>query len=169
MSQQALSDVPQFDETHCPHCGAQNQTAGRRCWMCRQEFNDAIITAKVIAPPPALRPPKFVPQTFSFSLASVFAIITLVAVGLGLAQIEPGLGILFAIVCSPALVVTFVRTRLEQRTKGRQVGWGERVLTFIISSAAVFGVLVTMQIAMVIALLAICLLILAGASVSGNL
>ena len=114
-------------------------------------------------------PPKFVPQTFSFSLASVFAIMTLVAVGLGLAQIEPGMGILFAFVSFPAVIVTFVRTRVEQRSKGRQVGWGERILTFVLSATAVFGALILAQVALVVALFVVCLLIIGGAMATGGM
>ena len=160
-----MPDTSLSHEVDCPHCGAGNQNAGGLCWMCRQKIHgeEEIITAEVIAPP------KFVPQTFSFSLASIFAIMSLVAVGFGLAQIEPGMGILFAFVSFPAVIITFVRTRAEQRTKGRQVGWGERILTFVLSAAAVFAALAIAQFALVIALVAICLLILAGANASGNM
>lgn len=170
MSDDKTQPPRRLQQIHCPYCGAYNQTAGDLCWMCLRKYDDRerVVEAQVIAGP-KFAPPKFVPNTFSFSLASIFAIMTLVAVGLGLTQIEPGFGILFGMVSVPALVVTFVRTRKEQRSKGREVGWGERILTFAISSVAVFGALMVTQVALAIALIAVCLIICGAAVMTGNL
>ena len=62
----------------------------------------------------------FPPALKYFSTAFDIVLLTCLAtavVGLGLAQIEPGLGMLFGFVCFPALVVTLVRTWAEQQVK----------------------------------------------------
>jgi hypothetical protein len=147
----------------CRYCGAENAPEAQRCWLCKCGL--AVPPVREMAKkqqPPALSPPKFAPSTPTFSLASIFAVVTMAAVGFGLARLEPGLGITFAIVAIPAFIITAVRTRRERNVKGRDVGIVEYILTFLVSSAAVFGIMILIQIAIVIALLIACLAVCGG-------
>lgn len=164
MAPQTPPPNARLHDVRCPHCGAHNQTTGNVCWMCRRKLSisEGLATARESKSSKTtsskIAPPKFAPQTFSFSLASVFAVMTLVAVGLGLTQIEPGLGIGFIICTFPALVVTFIRTRAEH-AQGGKLGWGETITTFILSTTAMFATIGITLIALLIALFVICLII----------
>jgi hypothetical protein len=148
----------------CPHCGADNAAETKHCWLCRCGLAVPPVRerAGAVRAELATSPPKFVPSPVSFSLAAIFAVVTLAAVGFGLARIEPGFGIAFGVIAVPAFIITAVRTRREQNLKGRKVGLVESVLTFLVSSAAVFGIVMLIQIAIVIALFIACLAICGG-------
>ncbi|MCA9267629.1 MAG: hypothetical protein KDA41_04130 [Planctomycetales bacterium] len=149
-------------ENVCVYCGAEAGAASSQCWMCgrpsppvrgKSSSDAAIVPAAVV-----LQPPNFTPTSYSFSIASALTVISLIAVGLGLARIEPGLAMVYAMVALPAFIITAVRTRAERTVKRRQVGWGEQLLTFLLSSMAVFGAFIVMQIALALALFVVCLI-----------
>jgi hypothetical protein len=70
--------------------------------MCGRVLN--VTQAEVVSNKP-------VGSSVSFSLATLMVLITLVAVGLGLFAIAPGLGVLYCIALVPALVRTAVGVR----------------------------------------------------------
>lgn len=110
--------------------------------------------------PPALVPP--VPMQRTFTLSSLFLVMTLIAVCLGVAVQLPGLGIPLAILCTPALIRTML-IRARRRAKGRSMTAGEKVLVFLGSLAVV----TTIAVAAGGAFVAVCFSLgLAGFSVS---
>ena len=88
-----------------------------------------------------LAPPKWV-NPAQFSLETLLLVITLVAVCLGMIMAEPGLGIVVAIVATPALVRTLV-AGYQQRKAGTPMTLGEKLLTFAASTGVAVAVLVT--------------------------
>ena len=72
----------------------------------------------------------------TFTLSSLFLVMTLIAVCLGVAVQLPGLGIPLAILCTPALIRTML-IRARRRAKGRSMTAGEKVLVFLGSLAVV--------------------------------
>jgi hypothetical protein len=128
---------------HCPHCGAEVQTPGSPCWLCRQKAAQA--------EPNPYASPRPIENATQFSLASLFLVMTLVAVCLGVFMIAPGLGILFAFITTPAFIRTMVAA-----SRGRQVGEPmsamEKTGIFLIS----WFIMCAVGIASVVAFMAVC-------------
>ena len=117
------SDVPR-----CTACGAAVVAGQARCWLCLRNASEAIDENPYASP----RPIAGENVSGQVSLASLFLVMTLVAVGLGLFMQAPGLGVLFAFVATPALIRTFIATNLSKRT-GRRLNTLGKVETFIVS------------------------------------
>jgi hypothetical protein len=121
---------------HCPHCGAEVQTPGGECWLCRLK--------EPPAKPNPYAPPRPTGENAGaqFSLASLFLVMTLVAVCLGVFMLAPGLGILFAIVATPALVrTTFTASYYKQAGAPLSPAW--RIRAFVVSLFIMLAVGVT--------------------------
>jgi hypothetical protein len=138
----------------CPECGAVYPEVAQRCWLCHASLvtDDEIVLAESVS-----EPPKFVGSSSSFSLASLFAVLTLVAVGLGVASLQPGLGIAYGVIVLPALLATVIRVQ-KQKAQQRAVSFGEKIVTFIVS----IGVVVGLFALSVAALVALCFVVVAG-------
>lgn len=121
---------PSADSARCPDCGALLQRGEDKCWLCRRErhADDARTSA-----PFAARERK---PSGQFSLATVFLIITLVAVCLGTLRLAPGVGVLLLIVAVPALVRTCV-VGVKEKRGGHSLSIGEKLIAFLASSAIV--------------------------------
>lgn len=123
-----MNNGPDSWERLCTKCGASNLTAANTCWLCLQP----------LAPAPAMpesesasseRPREPAPGRWTFSLESVFLVITLIAVCLGALSQYPSLGIPMAIFALPALVRT---TLVVQRRQGsRAVPAGTKISLFL--------------------------------------
>lgn len=124
-----MSQVPIAEAARCPECGATLQSGDSTCWLCRRTTRpDDSSPAS-----PFAEERKFAGQ---FSLASVFLIITLIAVCLGSLRLAPGLGVLLIIVATPALVRTCV-VGIREKRAGRTLSIGEKVVAFLASSAII--------------------------------
>jgi hypothetical protein len=66
----------------------------------------------------------------TFSLSSLFLVVTLCAVTFGLFGVAPGLGILFAIVVAPATLRTAVAAR-RVKARGRRMDVVQKIETFV--------------------------------------
>ncbi|MGI8981062.1 MAG: hypothetical protein ACR2FY_17690 [Pirellulaceae bacterium] len=71
-----------------------------------------------------------------FSLATVFLIITLIAVCLGTLRLAPGVGVLLMIVAAPALIRTCI-VGVKEKRGGHSLSIGEKLIAFLASSAIV--------------------------------
>src|SRR5207237_548989 len=135
-------------------CGAVNRARAAHCWLCRREM-----TAKDTPPRGAGaaqstspygervavdRPPQF-------GLSSLFLIITLVAVCLGLVVAAPGLIVLLIVVVTPALIRTFGASALLTR-RGVQLTTIDKIAALVTS----VGVMIAIWMAAGVAFLAAC-------------
>jgi hypothetical protein len=77
-------------------------------------------------------PPPFPRRHWTFSLGTLMLLVTLVAVALGLAAAHPGLGILFAILATPAGVRTAINSR-RRTLAGAEPGLLEKSKLFCTS------------------------------------
>lgn len=125
----SASDSP--ESWHCPGCGAENDPGRASCWLCAEPVG---LGPGAPSAPTALVPP--VPLQRTFTLSSLFLVMTLIAVCLGVAVQVPGLGIPLAILCTPALIRTML-IRSRRRAKGRSMTAGDKVLAFLGSLAVV--------------------------------
>jgi hypothetical protein len=57
----------------------------------------------------------------------------------------------------PALVATAVRS-VRRRARGEPLGWGQRLLTFFVAAAAMWGILLAVVVAFYAALFVFCLI-----------
>lgn len=149
-----MSDAAVSDGIACPECGARNQSGVTRCWLCGAAWSLAdaesdVVTAQVVPQPAPDR-------HLSFTLATIFVVITLVAVACGVARIAPGLAVLIGLVGAPAVIITGVRSQ-RQRAAGHPMSRGEKFASFLLSAAIVAGVLYLLFIASGVAFFLWCL------------
>ncbi|HVX09657.1 MAG TPA: hypothetical protein VHC22_00510 [Pirellulales bacterium] len=111
---------------------------------------------------PVARPVEVVEATLvtretaaTFSLSSLFLVITLAAVTAGAFAAAPGLGIVFAVVATPALIRAIVVTS-RRKTRGVASTRGQKVVTFLGSVGMVLLILSTVAISLTIALFLAC-------------
>ena len=114
---------PPLELVVCPECAATNAPTAGKCWLCGRTAWLAAPAATAAAEPkpnPAaagasserarpIEPP--VGAGLNFNLATLLAAFTLGAVGFGLYSIHQRLGILFAVVMGPAVLVTALAAR----------------------------------------------------------
>src|SRR5260221_14731268 len=87
---------PPSAETRCPECGASLEEGASTC--CRHT-HEAENSHQPSSPVGANKK-----RAGQFSLASVFLVITLMAVCLGALKLAPGLGLALILVATPALI-----------------------------------------------------------------
>lgn len=97
----------------CAACGAVNGADRSVCWLCNETLGAAqrgipggpVLQQLAYEPPQRSRPERERPDR-TFSLMSLFLVLTIVAVGLGIASVAPGMLVLFLLIVVPALVRT---------------------------------------------------------------
>ncbi|MCO6454564.1 MAG: hypothetical protein J5I93_04530 [Pirellulaceae bacterium] len=141
----------------CPQCGARREAIEAACpgcgWAPPPPRNDA--------DPPAVTWPMRAEAARTFSLESLMLVVTLVAVCLSVGVWVPGLGILLAVLSTPALVRTVV-VQLRRKAQGQPLSVGEKLTTFLAS----LGFVVLIGVALLITLFFACLAIVEMASPS---
>jgi hypothetical protein len=121
---------PVPDPARCPHCQAEVYwSEATQCWLCGQSLDRP---GPAVAPPP----PPMEPARRTFGLSSLMLVIALVAVCLGVYREVPGLGILLAILVTPALVRTSV-VATRRKAGGRPMPPLDKVGVFAGTLAAV--------------------------------
>lgn len=115
---------------NCPECGAALPPGAVTCWLCRRKSNSASHYSTpgttVVRDPGAGQ----------FSLATIFLVITLIAVCLGTFHIAPGLGVLVMIVAGPAMIRACV-VGIKEKRAGHPLSIGEKLVAFFASTAIV--------------------------------
>jgi hypothetical protein len=140
----------------CRDCGATLTPGTTRCWLCGTEVSAAqtarddggFIEAELV-------PERQGGSHFSFTLTAILATMTIFAVAAGLFNDAPGLSFLVLLVGLPALSITVVRMG-RRRRRGEEVTWSDRILTFVVSSIAVLGIILMVTVASVVALFIYC-------------
>ena len=136
----------------CPQCGVTVSAILTVCPECKTRLPldpdiDIQETTGVEA--------EFAGGDRGISLASIFAAMTLVGIGCGLAAIHPGLGIFYGVLILPALAVTWYR--LRQRSDQRHgLPWSIRAWSFVESLGMVVGILALTVAGLAIALAVVC-------------
>ena len=129
------------DSPRCPECGAASPCRSDRCWLC-----GAALPVEAGSPgTTATTAAEAVAKTFS--LSSLFLVMTLVAVGAGVFAAAPGLGILFVILATPALVRTMVVTS-RQKTSGIATTPSQKIAAFLGSVGVVLLVILSIGVAL---------------------
>lgn len=155
-----MPDPVQANQPVCRECGAAYPLTGQKCWLCGADLPERVpLTTGAAAEN------SFASSAHrTFRLSSLFLVITLAAVCLGVFSAAPGLGIFLAIVSTPALARTVVvSTRRKQA--GMQVSAGQKVLTF---AGALGVVVVTFLTSSAIALGTACLAAVGGLTLNAK-
>lgn len=142
-----MSETPAA--TVCPICGASNSPPASVCWLCKQNLSEGTATdVQSIVPRQT--------SSFTFSIASILLTTALFAVFFGVLMMAPGLAILLAILCVPALVRTgLVFQRRSQL--GKPVPTGQKFFWFLSSLTVTTIVVVVVLVASVGTFCAVCL------------
>jgi hypothetical protein len=138
-----------FASQRCTECGAGYRPGAKRCWLCGAKLPEEPIEALVLPEAAADA------NTATFSLSSLFLVVTLVAVGAGIAAAAPGLGVLFVIVATPALVRTIV-VASRQKARGVVTTPTQKVVAFLASVGMVLLVILSIGVALFTACLTAC-------------
>lgn len=133
----------------CVDCGTTNDVGTKTCWLCGK----ALTPDNVIAVPPD--PALAVSTPAQFDSTSLVLVVTVFAVGIGVAAIEPGFLVPYVILAVPALVSTHTKAS-KRRDQNLPMTSGEKVLSFFVSAATIFGVLIGVLLAVGIALGLVC-------------
>jgi len=130
--------------------------------MCRGDLTKTaeIVMAEVISaaspqkPHPAQKP-EWAPSEIFFAILTAFVAFVLVLLGIGIAANGPEPLIPYAIIVIPAFLITAVRLGIK-RARGKPIGWGERLATFLISAAVVVSVITVLIAAAIVAFCIYC-------------
>jgi hypothetical protein len=117
----------------CAECGATLDPGQERCWLCEARIQPLGQVNPYAAPQPLA---EHAPA--QFSLDTLFLIITLVAVCLGAFLLAPGLGVLLALVGTPALIRTMLAGH-RKRQAGAPLSTSQKIGAFALSFILVFA------------------------------
>jgi hypothetical protein len=150
---------------HCPQCGAIMAPAQAACWLCRAEspLGPAAGTPIARAPRTEERPPSPTGR-LQYDLSSLMLFMTLIAILSSIIGMNPGLGIVVAILAVPALVRTCV-VASGGGARGQTLSPGGKVAVFLLTLAMIVTVIVATGAAFFFTCLATCAL---GASGGGH-
>ncbi len=133
-----MSEYADIEPTNiCSHCQAKQLGPSESCWLCHKPFRKSPVALPALT---EVAPQTQEPENLSFSLATLFLIITLASVCMGLLVAVRGLGILACIIMVPVFFRT-VRVVRRQEAMGQSVSPSQKVLMFS-TSFAVTSVLV---------------------------
>jgi hypothetical protein len=132
----------------CSQCGAVNRSGTKRCWLCGADLDTPVVYAELAPDVPPV-------GAWQFTLSELMIVVTLIAVIAGTWAIEPATGVMLVIVSAPALLVTFIRTA-RRRSRGQDVTWASKIVTFLITAAAVVGIVMLLWAAAIVALIVYC-------------
>ena len=125
---------------HCPECGAVNPIGKSQCYLCERKFDAGGLSITPLRT--ATKASDFATAlpsargTSTYSLSSLFLIVTLAAVCFGLIAQAPGLAIPLIVLITPALLSTFVKSR-KKRAAGSEFTTADKIQAFVMSFGAV--------------------------------
>lgn len=167
-----MSSAGPLELVACADCGASNASTAAKCWLCGRTFGAATAQPSQSSSPSPPSLPLLPAGASPFSaagasteerrgawtmtLSSIFIFITLIAVGLGLAQVEPGLAIWYALIVGPAYTATAITT-LTRRAKGRPMTRGQQLTVFGIATGITLIAIPCLAVAALAAFFVYCL------------
>lgn len=146
----------------CPECGADNPPQNARCWLCGAALDrgakpadrkEQPIDAEVINPYQSPPPAPVVGTQHQFRLITLFLIVTVICLCLGLWRSAPGLAIPLLIIAVPALARASAVSR-RVAAGGKRASIGDFLIAFATSVALVIVTIVAGIVAFCIACVA---------------
>jgi hypothetical protein len=121
----------------CQHCGAEQKGFAIVCWLCKESSATPVAREQ-----PVKRIQRREPEPFSYSLATMFLLMALASVCMGLLVVWPGLGIFACVVMVPVFIRT-IRVVKHRESLGEEISSAEKAALFL-GSFAVSSVLVVL-------------------------
>jgi hypothetical protein len=145
-----IPDASQGGNYHfCLDCGAPNFPGSAKCFLCG---HDLTAIRQGVKPPPL--PPMRGPMTYS--LSTLFLIVTLAGVCFGLIAAAPVLGIPLAVLMVPALLRTF-EISSERKARGEEPGVEKLIGSFLSTFVSIVLLIVAAGAALCAAFFALCI------------
>ena len=147
MQAYTASLMAETNSSCCPQCSAELSQSATTCWLCDApcESGPANVERQLLETPVPRRGP------WTFSLMSLFAVMTATAVLLGLAAIAPGLAMVMTVLSIPAWIRASTYSR-RWRHAGHPLTPGEQFVSFMGSLVVV----ATMALATIVAFCCVC-------------
>jgi hypothetical protein len=123
----------------CPDCGAVNLIGKSQCYLCDRKFDageTSFLTPQTAANRDFSTAQPSARGMSTYSLSSLFLIVTLAAICFGFIAQAPGLAIPIIVLITPALLSTFVKSR-KKRAAGGDFTTADKVQAFFMSVGAV--------------------------------
>lgn len=124
MAEQSSQDPLQDIDNLCPFCHSKQFGPSQTCWRCGKSLDESPVVESLSEmysasmPAPAdLEPPT--PERFSFSLGTMFWLMTIASVCLVLFALHPGLGIFACIIGTPVFLRTIKVVRHREQLGGK--------------------------------------------------
>lgn len=144
-----MSSASPNDERTCPECGVRFAPEANSCWLCHRHVALVSVATPATGPQPS---PIVEPRAaYQFGISTLLLIMTLLAVLCGVLSMSPGLGVVLAIVATPALVRVGM-TAVRRKVRGRPMTVPEKLGAF----AGSVGVVVMICLAAGAAFVATC-------------
>ena len=148
----------------CQHCGAEQIGLAIKCWLCRE----SLATPARSAPETELPRQPYQPQGMSFSLATLFLIVTLASVCMGLLVAAPGLGVFACIIMVPVFFRT-IRVVRHREAMGENISPLQKVIMFTTSFALSSVLVIVVCVCAFCSFCGVCLAVVAvGGSAGGD-
>lgn len=136
----------------CAACGAANDQGRKTCWLCGGNLDPVNGGSSPFAAGADVSSPIVEPRAaYQFGISTLLLIMTLFAVLCGVLSMSPGLGVVLAIVATPALVRTGI-TAVRRKVRGRPMTVPEKLGAF----AGSLGVVVIIGVGAGVAFYATC-------------
>jgi len=127
-----------------------------KCWLCGRNLEGGVSWTRPPQAHAALHAPQLLaklPNTYS--LSTLFLLVTLACVLLGISAAAPGLGIPLAVMALPALIRTFASARVKGKDIA-SVSAPQAIGAFVLSLGVVFLVVIAASIAFLAACFVTC-------------
>ena len=125
----------------CPKCGAQLKPGHAKCWLCIADARSRATAANLGKSRP-IEPT----GRFQYGISTLLLVITLVAILCSIIKMNPGLGIVVAILVIPALLRTCI-SAARSRAHGQPISSGEKAGVFATTTLMSIVVMVAAGIA----------------------
>jgi hypothetical protein len=126
-------DAPQVYPTRpCSQCGAFVGIAAANCWLCNARMPP--LGAAVAREPPIRAQLVDSDRPFQFGISSLLLLITFVAILCSITTMSPGLGIVVAILTTPAMLRTILVT-FRQQQGGKPMSGAGKTGVFLLTMA----------------------------------
>lgn len=148
----------EFPSVICPHCNAKQLGPSGDCWLCHKSLQESPCSA-----PEANALPSSQSESISFSLATLFLLITLASVCMGLLVALPGLGVLACIIMVPVFFRT-VRVVRHREAMGKDVSPSKKIALFATSFAVSSVLVIVVCVSAFCSFCGVCLTMIGGSS-----
>jgi hypothetical protein len=158
-------DAPQVMPTRrCPQCEADVGLAATNCWLCCAKMPPLAIGDP--RPMPPQRKVDESPRPLQYGISSLLLAITFAAIICSLIKMNPGLGIVAAILTIPAAVRTIL-VAFRRQESGAPMSTGGKASVFLLTVAMSLGVAVAACTAFCATFFLTCSAVLMGGSKAG--